>query len=198
MNKYTSDYFSKRALEENHPTRSYYKLEEIDKKFYIINRSNIILDLGSSLGGWTEYCSKKVYDGKVLGIDLIILDTKVASLKNVYYMQKDINDTDIIDCIINSGWTRFDVIISDLSPSTTGIKVADQYNSFELSKKAFDITIRMLKENGNFVCKIFESPHVKIYTDELRKCFSEVKSFRPKSTRQGSKELYIIGKNRLR
>jgi len=35
MNKYTSDYFSKRALEENHPTRSYYKLEEIDKKFYI-------------------------------------------------------------------------------------------------------------------------------------------------------------------
>jgi len=198
MNKYTSDYFSKKASEENHPTRSYYKLEEIDRKFHIIKRNDTILDLGSSLGGWTEYSSKKINDGKILSIDLIALDIKVASAKNVYYMQKNINDTDIVDCIIKNGWTYFDVIISDLSPSTTGIKSSDQYQSFELSKRALDMAMGILKEKGNFVCKIFESEYVKEYTDESKKYFSEVKNFRPKSTRQGSKEMYIIGKNRLR
>jgi len=81
----------------------------------------------------------------------------------------------------------YDMIISDMAPKTTGVKFTDQVNSLELCERARDIVPSRLKKGGHFIVKIFEGPDVKEYTDSLRKMFSKVKTFKPKSSRQESR-----------
>ena len=87
----------------------------------------------------------------------------------------------------------FDIVLSDMAPKTTGIKITDQSRSVALCERALSVAQLHLKQHGHFVVKIFEGPDVKAYTDSLRPLFDTVKSFKPKSSRAESKEMFIIG-----
>ena len=70
MKKIKDHYFHK-AKRNGYVARSAYKLEEIDKKYRIIRKGNLVLDLGCSPGSWLQYVSRKVgEEGEVLGVDL--------------------------------------------------------------------------------------------------------------------------------
>jgi 23S rRNA (uridine2552-2'-O)-methyltransferase len=87
----------------------------------------------------------------------------------------------------------FDVVISDMAPSTEGVRFADQYRSFELYRRALDIATRALRPGGAFVGKIFQGPEF----DEARKrtaaLFDKVRVIRPEGTRSDSYELFLVG-----
>jgi 23S rRNA (uridine2552-2'-O)-methyltransferase len=87
----------------------------------------------------------------------------------------------------------FDVIISDMAPKTTGVKFTDQARSLELCERARDLLPSRLKKGGNFVVKIFEGPDVHDYRLSLNSVFSKVKTFKPKSSRAESKEIFLVG-----
>ena len=53
------DAWSKRAKLEGYRTRSSYKLLQIDKKYQLIAKSDLILELGSAPGGWSQVIAKK-------------------------------------------------------------------------------------------------------------------------------------------
>jgi len=97
------------------------------------------------------------------------------------------------DDFFRSLGTDFNVVISDMAPSTTGNKFVDSTRSFELCRAALAIAKITLATDGSFVCKIFQGEDFNTFIDSVRSVFKNHKIFKPKSSRKASKEIYIIG-----
>ncbi|WP_432735411.1 RlmE family RNA methyltransferase [Maridesulfovibrio sp. FT414] len=191
MKQYRDHYF-KRAKKDNYPARSVYKLQELNKRFNLFSKGQNVMDLGAAPGSWTLYAAKMVgEEGRVLGVDIQSTDTVFP--ENATFLQADVFEDSPELLAAMDKQLPYDLIISDMAPRTTGVKFTDQANSLELCERARDIVPSRLKHGGHFIVKIFEGPDVKEYTDSLRKMFSKVKSFKPKSSRQESKEIFIVG-----
>lgn len=186
------DHYFKKAKEQNFAARSVFKLEEIDQKLKLIRPGDRILDLGASPGSWSQYCSKKVGDkGQVLGVDLSPVNVK---LPNAHFIQADLRDLNLEHVFSEYGFPPpFDLVISDMAPKTTGIRLTDQARSFELCELALDVARRYLKPGGHFVCKLFHSDDFKTLKAEILKEYSKFEAIKPDSTRKISKEIFLIG-----
>ena len=186
------DYYFHKAKTENYAARSAFKLEEIDQRFKILKPGQKILDLGAAPGSWSQYAARKIGNqGKVLGIDLQKITVK---LPNAVFIQADLRDMRLEEVIINNGFTPlFDVVMSDMAPKTTGIRVTDQARSLELCELALDTADRFLKPKGSFIAKLFHSDDFEGFRSKLRRKFEKVEVLRPKSTRKESKEIFLVG-----
>lgn len=186
------DRFFLKAKKENFVARSIYKLEEIDQKFKIFKPGQKVLDLGAAPGSWSQYISPKIGpQGKLLGIDLKPIELKFA---NAEFIQGNALEYDWSSKLEN--YKGFDVIVSDMAPSTTGIKFTDQTRSFELCEMALNLALKELKPKGHFVCKLFHSADFGLLKKTLVKNFTRFETLKPESTRSISKEIFLVGLQR--
>ena len=185
------EFFSRKARIEGYPARSVYKLKEIDEKYNLFKKGDKVLDLGCAPGSWLLYVVDKIGgQGKVVGVD--IKDIKIPPKENVIFIKKDIMDFGESEATeLNQ---KYQAVISDLAPSTSGIESVDTGRSLELCEKAFSIAKKVLAAGGNFVCKIFEGESTNDFFKEVEKSFKFTKRFRPKAVIKRSKEFYIVGK----
>lgn len=186
------DYYFHKAKEDNFAARSIYKLEEIDAKFRLIKPGNKILDLGAAPGSWSQYAAKKVgVKGRVLGIDLQPIK---ITLPNAAFIEADIHDIQWEEVFAEYEIAPpFDLVISDMAPRTTGIKITDQARSMELCEMALNVALQYLKPGGHFIVKFFHSEDFEALRNLIRKNFGKCEILRPKSTRKESKEIFLIG-----
>ena len=112
--------------------------------------------------------------------------------KNVIFFQRNVFDLNVNDILKYTENNLLDLLMSDMAPKTTGIRVKDHYNSFELVSKALDIAKFSLKKDAFFICKIFDSQYADIFINNCQKHFKKVKRYKPKSSRSESYETYII------
>jgi 23S rRNA (uridine2552-2'-O)-methyltransferase len=191
MKKYR-DHFFQRAKKEQYPARSVYKLKEMDKRFGILAPGARVLDLGAAPGSWTLYAAQRVGEsGLVIAVDLQEITTELPP--NVLTFQDNVFEpSDALSEAIE-GQGPFNAVISDMAPKTTGIKFADQARSFDLAMQALALARKCLIKGGHFVVKIFEGPDTPALMSDMRREFSNVKSFKPKSSRAESKEMFFIG-----
>ncbi len=181
------DYFYKKAKEEGFRSRAAYKLLEIQKKYKIFKKGDYVLDLGCAPGGWIQVAIRFIgKNGKIKGIDL--LDVKPFNNSNIEIIKGDIFDYDFSQ-------EKFDVIISDMAPNTSGIKHADYFKSYELCETAFYIAKKSLKNHGNLVLKIFQGKEFNELRGKLKKNFKIISVFKPKSSRSTSSETYLVCKD---
>lgn len=190
----TKEKYKKKAKKKGFASRSAFKLIDINKQFSIIKKEYNILDLGYWPGGWLKYASS--FGGVCVGIDIKDSDEFKDNPK-VILLKKDIFSPDIITFVKQNSTCEFDAIISDMMANTTGQKDVDNYNSFLLAEQAFNIAIELLKKEGNFVAKIFESQYTEELVKEAKKEFKFVKIFKPKSSRDVSREVYVVCKGKL-
>lgn len=189
------DHFFKKAKEQNFAARSVFKLEEIDQKYKLIKAGQKILDLGASPGSWSQYCSKKIGpQGKILGVDLSPVTVK---LPNAVFIQADLFDLNLSTIFLEHGFDgKFDVVLSDMAPKTTGIRNTDQARSLALCELALQKADEFLKPGGHFVCKLFHSDEFTHLKNEIKKRFQKAEAMKPDSTRSISKEIFLIGINK--
>lgn len=57
--------------------------------------------------------------------------------------------------------------------------------------------IDSLKPGGSFVCKFFTGSEDGELEDRIKKVFKTVKREKPPASRKGSKEMYLIGLNKV-
>jgi len=184
------DRFFKQARKEGYAARSVYKLEELDQKFRLIRRGHRVLDLGCRPGSWLQYARDRVgSSGHVIGIDR---DPLPADIEGTRVLVGDIRQTN--DEVLLCGLDRFDVVMSDMAPDTTGIRSADQARSAELVQVALDCAERLLGAGGHFVAKVFEGPEVNEIRSRIKSRFAAVHSLKPEGTRKASTEIYLVGK----
>lgn len=187
------DFYYKKAKDENYLARSVYKLEEIDQRYKILKKNDQVFDVGYHPGSWIQYTSNVVMpDGKVVGIDIKPINEQLSRLPNVSVFCKDINDVQTLEELGVS--TKFDVVLSDMAPNTTGMRSVDQDRSMNLVEMVFDLLPKFLKPGGHLVIKVFESQRAQDYFKLNKNRFMEYNFLRPKSTRSVSKEYFVIAK----
>ncbi len=184
------DHYAHKARKERYAARSVYKLEEIQKKHRLISNGAHVLDLGCAPGSWLQFAGRLTGSrGRVVGIDLKAV--KVPLPGNVRTVAADIDALDWeADPLLAGG---FDVLLSDMAPSTTGNKHADSARSFVLCGRALEIAGLVLRPGGHFVCKIFQGEDFKAFCDLVKDGFTHMHIFKPQSSRKGSKEIFVIG-----
>ena len=188
--KQHKDPFFKKSKIEGYRSRSAYKLIEINNKFKFLNQNTYLLDLGSSPGSWSQVASKKITKGKIMAID--IKDMK--ELDKVNFFRTDINNSKIYSEILTYFDKRIDVIISDMAVNTSGNKNLDSYRTGELCLIAMDIAKKILNLNGVFISKVFMGSIFPEINKKANKCFKKVIRYKPSSSKQESKEIYIYCK----
>jgi 23S rRNA (uridine2552-2'-O)-methyltransferase len=189
MKKYRDHYFEK-AKQENYPARSVYKLKEIDAGLHLLRRGAKVLDLGAAPGSWTLFAAEKVgLEGRVLSVDLSPAGAEFP--RNVTFVQDDAFFPGPELTTLLAAASPFDLIISDMAPNTTGIKLTDQSRSLELCERAFELARAHLRQGGHLLVKIFQGPDSKAFMDSLKPYFTKVRGLKPASSRAESKEIFI-------
>ena len=185
------DKYVRQSKLEGYRSRAVYKLKELDEKFKIIKNNLNILDIGSAPGSWTQYLSEKSKGSKIMSIDL----KEVEKIKDVYHVVGDFLDNKNQKIITHYFPKKIDLVVSDMAVNTTGNKDLDSIQTGELSLRAMDFAVGMLRPKGIFLSKIFMGSTFHEIVENAKKNFKESKIFKPPSSRKDSKESFIICKS---
>jgi 23S rRNA (uridine2552-2'-O)-methyltransferase len=187
------DPYFKKAKELGYRARSAFKLLEIQEKFQIIKPGMDVLDVASAPGSFLQVIAKIIWrESKVVGIDIQKID-KNFWYPNVYLLQEDIFEFEKIKAFFTTlDITQFDLITSDIAPSTTGMKWVDQYRSVELNIAILEVAKVFLKKWGNLVLKVFVGEDVDDLMWPLKQNFWKVVRIKPKACRDRSFEEYFV------
>ena len=190
--KKVQDYYFQLAKNKNYHARSAFKLAEIDSKYRLLYPACRVLDLGCYPGSWLQYISQKIgKKGLVVGIDQKKMIHSFP--ENVVTLDEDILNIDIVS--LQKYTPAFDVICSDMCPSTSGIKDVDSLSSLHLCSKALDISCSMLKKKGHLLVKILEGVGSIEFRKKLNSIFQKIHSIKPWSSRQESREKFLLAMN---
>lgn len=185
------DFFRVKAKEEGYPARSVYKLKEIQEKYTLIRPGQRIVDLGCHPGSWLKFCSQTVGpEGLVLGLDL--KNPTIPMSPNIAVLKTDL--LTVPEEQIKKWAGEVDLVLSDLSPKTSGIKWLDHQRSLDLNNRALDLGFLILKKGGATVLKIFEGQGLKDFIKKMKTRYEQVQIHKPRSSRQESPEIYLIGR----
>ena len=187
------DPFVQKARKDGWRSRAVYKLEQIDQKERLLKPGMVCVDLGSSPGSWSQYVTEKLR-GKALivAVDLLPMD----SLPDVEFIQGDFRDDEIFEQLLQAvGKDGADLVISDIAPNITGTKAVDQPRSMYLVELALDMARRVLKPRGSFVCKVFQGEGFDEFVRDVRNSFERVRVIKPRASRAGSREVYLVARN---
>jgi len=187
------DHYFRKAKKQHFLARAVYKLEEIQKKYKILRAADRVLDLGAAPGSWIQLAGGVVgQSGLIVGIDLKPIEH--AFPNRVVTLQGDIFDREFVEAALR-GYLPFDVVLSDMAPATSGIKVADSARSALLFERAFEIAAYVLRPGGTFLAKIFHGSEFHQLLAQLKKQFGQTRVIRPEATRKQSREIYILAMN---
>ena len=178
-----------RAMKEGYRSRAAYKLIEIQDRYHIIREHDNVVDLGAAPGSWLQVI-RGITRGTVLGIDL----SPIASLDGVQTMVADFTDP-ALPGQVQSMLGIVNVVVSDAAPRLSGHKSYDQARSMALGEEALAFACMVLKPGGNFLVKAFQGEDFSRFLADIRDHFLSVRTFRSRTTRKGSSEIYIIAKN---
>jgi 23S rRNA (uridine2552-2'-O)-methyltransferase len=183
------DHYRKLAKDKGYRSRSAYKLLQLNNSYHIFRQRNKVIDLGCAPGGWLQVAIKEVGScGKVIGIDL----KEVKPLEGAIILHGNIEDHGIIDGVIKILNSKADVVLSDLSPNVSGIWGIDHARQISLTKSAFSVVQKILREDGNAIFKVFEGDLLNEVKDDLNSNFHKVLLTKPGASRQQSSELYFV------
>jgi 23S rRNA (uridine2552-2'-O)-methyltransferase len=215
------DAFTKAAKAKGYPARSVFKLEEIDHRVRLLRPGQRVLDLGAAPGSWSLYAAQQIApSGKLLAVDLNPIAVELGPLAR--FSQGDALSLANDELAL---FAPYDVVLSDMAPSTTGSRFADQARSFELFMRALAVAEALgvrapegggaprapvsmgpraapnpgpasRAPRGAFVGKLFMGEDYAKARDALRALFAEVKTIRPEGTRSASFEVFLVGLGR--
>ena len=185
--KQNNDPFFKKSKILGYRSRASFKLIELNDKFKFIKKKINLLDLGACPGGWSQVASKINMGGKTLSVDV----KDMEPIQNVVFLKCDIFQKDSKKQVINFFNDKIDVIISDMAADTTGNKSLDSIRTNQLCANIINFCTEILKPKGVLVSKVFMGTDFIEVKDLAKSTFKNVNFFKPKSSKDESKETYL-------
>ena len=186
---YSGEKYNLLAKKQGYRSRAAFKLIQIDKEENILKKNLNIIDLGCAPGGWSQVASERLKGtGSIVGIDIL----NMPKLKGVEFIQCDLRNFDV-----NQLKTTIDVVISDIAPNISGVNVVDDANMIDLLGIELSIVDKTLVKGGNYLAKCFEGDSLEYLTFNLKKRFKIFKRIKPLASRNISKEVYVLGLNKI-
>ncbi len=181
------DQFFKKSKTLGFRSRSAFKLIELNRKFNFIKKNTNLLDIGSYPGGWSQVAKKIISSGKIMSIDL----EKMDEIKEVSFLQVDFLSDKAKNQISRFFKGNLDVILSDMAANTTGNKSLDCIRTNQLCSEVIEFSCKNLKNSGVLVSKLFMGEDFLQVKELAKSRFKKVQFFKPKASRNESKETYL-------
>ena len=146
LRRQNKDQYVLTSRKEGLRSRAAFKLEQINRKYKILNSGFRVLDLGCAPGGWLTVARKYVGpNGKIVGVDLLDMDP----IDGIDFIKGDFRDQKIVEQIQERTEIQgLDLVISDMAPNITGVRETDQANLFELLDVVQKFALENLKPGG--------------------------------------------------
>ena len=186
INQHRDEYF-KQSRSLGYRSRAAFKLLELNKKFNFLKKNSKVLDLGAAPGGWSQVASNYCTKGKVMSVDL----KQMTELKNVKFLMMDFRVNESKKAIEKFFGDKISVILSDMAANTTGNKDLDCIRTNELCMEALKFSLNVLDNNGVIISKLFNGQDFEAVKKFALSNFKKVRFFKPKSSKDHSKETYI-------
>ncbi len=192
LDEHVNDPYVKRAQIDGYRSRASYKLLEINEKDKLFRPGNVVMDLGSAPGGWSQVVAPIIGDkGTLIASDILPMD----SILGVTFIQGDFTQDEVYEQILATlNEQKADVVVSDMAPNMSGVNTTDQYSSIYLVELALDMARNVLKPGGSFCAKVFQGVGYEEFIKEVRNSFAKVVIRKPAASRPRSREVYVVGK----
>ena len=187
--KEIQDTWAKKAKEEGYRSRASFKLLQINKPHKLIENANMIIELGSAPGGWSQVISKlKKNNAKCYAIDLLPME----NVEGIQFHHLDLFSGKF-NKFINNLNTRADLILSDMSVNLSGIKVIDDEANKELNLFCLELSKKILNKTGALLIKTFTNQNLKTLKKSFENTFEQVFVEKPQASKTSSAEVYLLG-----
>ncbi|MBU1357861.1 MAG: RlmE family RNA methyltransferase [Gammaproteobacteria bacterium] len=199
LHDHINDPYVKLATREGYRARAVYKLKEIDESLGLIRPGQLVVDLGSTPGAWSQYLrSKLLHAGVATGrtaASIIALDIlPMEPIEGVTFLQGDFREEEVLSRLATAMDGRLaDVVVSDMAPNLSGISSVDAAASSYLVELAIDFARQHLKPEGALVAKLFHGSGYDDLVKLFKKTFRVVKTVKPKASRDRSPETFMVG-----
>ena len=195
MSEHISDSFVKQAQIDGYRSRAAYKLIDINEKYNLFKKNMVVVDLGSAPGSWSQVAINKIgLKGKLFALDLL----EMEPIKDVDFIQGDFRNDEVLIEIENKlNNLKVDLVISDMAPNISGIKVVDQSAAIYLNELALDFSCNWLKPNGHLLVKSFIGADFDSFFDSVKPFFKKVIRIKPSSSRDRSSEIFVLGYEKI-
>ena len=199
LQDHANDPYVKLAQREGFRARAAYKLSEIDEQFKLLRPGQLVVDLGSTPGAWSQYIRRKFaaggaavgeLNGRIVALDLL----EMEPIEGVTFIQGDFREDDVLaklNAAVNN--EPVDVVVSDMAPNLTGVTVTDTARVAHLVELAVEFALQHLKPEGALVTKVFHGSGYSELLELFRASFRTVKAVKPKASRDKSSETFLVG-----
>ncbi|MGF1725932.1 23S rRNA (uridine(2552)-2'-O)-methyltransferase RlmE [Photobacterium nomapromontoriensis] len=190
LKEHFDDKYVLEAQKRGYRSRAIFKIEEIQQKDKLLKPGMTVVDLGAAPGGWSQYAAEVVGDdGQVIACDILPMD----SLPGVSFLQGDFREEAVLDALLERIQPDMvDVVLSDMAPNMSGNLASDQPRAMYLVELALDMCRQVLAPDGSFAVKVFQGEGFDQYLADVRNMFKVVKIRKPDSSRDRSREVYIV------
>jgi len=174
-------------------SRAALKLEAIDARDRLFRDARVVVDLGAAPGGWSQIARRSlVPGGRVIAVDIL----EMEPLDGVETICGDFLCPEVLSRIEASvGRRAADLVMSDMAPNLSGMRVRDQARWRELAESAAGFADRVLRPGGIFLAKLFQGEETEPYLRTLRERFSRVAVRKPAGSRKQSTESYAVARH---
>jgi len=199
LHDHINDPYVKLANREGYRARAAYKLKEIDETFGLVRPGQLVVDLGSTPGAWSQYVRRRMspegaasgaLDGSIIALDILPMEP----IEGVTFLQGDFREDEVLDRLrLAMGGRRADLVISDMAPNLSGIASADTARIAHLIELAVDFARQHMHPEGALVAKLFHGAGYAELTRLFKDNFRIVKPLKPKASRDKSSETFMVG-----
>ena len=204
LNDHVNDTYVKLAKKEGYRARAAYKLQEIDETFRLIKPGDLVVDLGSAPGAWSQYARRRMspktatgggaaagaLNGRIIALDIL----PMAPVEGVLFLQGDFREDEVLQRLtLELQGSKADLVVSDMAPNLSGIESADSARIEHLVELAIEFSTMHLKPQGALVAKVFHGGGYDQLVKRFRETFELVKPFKPKASRDRSSETFLVG-----
>ena len=204
LNDHVNDTYVKLAKLEGYRARAAYKLKEIDETFSLIKPGQLVVDLGSTPGAWSQYVRRKMSPktaigggaavGELNGVIIALDILPMVPVEGVVFLQGDFRESEVLQCLTEEMQGRqADVVVSDMAPNLSGIASADTARIENLVELAIEFAQNHMKPQGALVVKVFHGAGYDQLVKLFKAAFLVVKPIKPKASRDKSSETFLVG-----
>ncbi len=199
LHDHVNDTYVKLAQKEGYRARAAYKLKEIDETLGLVRPGQVVVDLGSAPGAWSQYLRRRMapagaatgqLNGTLIALDILPMEP----IEGVTFLQGDFREEDVLARLQETVQGRpVDVVVSDMAPNLSGVESVDAVRIAHLIELAVDFAQRHLKPDGALVVKLFHGSGYAQLVQLFKENFRTVKSMKPKASRDKSSETFLVG-----
>lgn len=192
MHEHVNDHYVQEAQRRGYRSRAAFKLIELDAKDRLLRPGMTVVDLGAAPGSWSQVLREKVGGtGRIVAVDLLPMDP----VAGVVFVQADFREDEGLAAVEQAlGGRPVDLVVSDMAPNLSGVEPADQARSVHLGELALDFAISHLHAGGDLAVKVFQGSGLAELQRAMAARFEKVYVRKPKSSRDRSRETFLVAK----